>query len=132
MIQECSICGIYSEDDICPDCVYRMQSGDSSDIRQRVQDHDNSEYERDDIIKTVCEHFGITLDQINTCKQIEPFITAKHICIFLDVYKWKFKQIQASKTWGRDHSTVSYICKKWNGLLELKHIRKEYEKIMQL
>ncbi len=129
----CEICGLPSADELCDHCSQSMADGSWREkIRRRVQEFDNSEYERDELINNICEHFGLTLEEVKIRRRWEPNITAKHLIIYIDVYKWNRRKFPVAKCWGVNHSTVDYICKKWDGRLKLKHFQKEYGKLLQL
>jgi hypothetical protein len=120
----CEICGIECEDYICNDCQYRMDSGDSSDILQRVQNFDNTEYEIDQIKNYICQYFNI--DNCDNQGRKEPYITAKQLFIYTLLTRFKMRICDICKLTGLKRCDVIYIRTKWNKKLSCELTNKKW------
>jgi hypothetical protein len=129
-MNSCEVCSSECEDVYCPDCTYRIESNDNSDIWQRVQAFDNSQYEIDSVKIAICKHFGI--DAWYPTGRKEPYVTAKHLFIYVLFTRFKYRQIDICKLFHIDHCIVNYICHKYDRKFQSEVARKKYESILNL
>jgi len=110
----CEICGAICEGDICNDCAYRMASHDSSDIWERVQKFDNTDYEIDQVKNDICTYYGC--DPVDICKhgRKQPYTQARHLFIYMLINRFKIKQCDVVRMTGIKHDTIVYICHKFD------------------
>lgn len=74
----------------------------------------------DDIIKTVCKHFGLELNAIHTKSRKREVVQARQVAMYLAKNKTDFSTSKIGKFIGnKDHATVLHACKTVKGQLEV-------------
>lgn len=133
MNNACEICSTPCEGNLCPECQYRFDSKDSSDIRQRVQDFDNSIYERDEIKNAICNHFGIDPKDLayNYCHG-HKYAKARQLYIYISISRFKIKQCEIAREMKVAASRVVYICKELDKKWQNEFARKKFETILNI
>ena len=110
----CQICGQLCEGEICDTCQYQMDTGDNSDIWDRVQKFDNSEYEIDHVKIDICRYYNCEPDDIMKPGRKQPFTQARHMFLYLLIKRFKFKPCEVVKMLNMDHATANYVCRKFD------------------
>ena len=62
----------------------------------------------EDIVKVTTDHFGLTIDELQSRKRKRNFVNARQISIYVcrEFLPWSLEQI--GQKFSRDHSTVVY------------------------
>lgn len=111
----CEICGVYCCGEVCDDCAYRMASGDSSDIRDRVAKFDNTEYEKDWVREEICRMYNVNSHELfDKNRRSHDYAKARHLFVYLLSRRFKMKQCIIAKQCRIQASKVIEICNRYD------------------
>lgn len=80
-------------------------------VIKRAVKVDNNPLTVDDILSSVCEHFGVTQDNVNSKSRKRQFVEARQVSMYLAAKYTKMPAARIGKLVGnRDHSTVLHSC----------------------
>lgn len=127
----CEICDSVCIGEVCETCQYQMDTGDVSDIKERVANFDNSIYERDEIKINICTYFGIDPKDLayNYCRG-HNYAKARQLYIYVSVRRFKIKQCEIAREMRVAASRVVYICKSYDKKFQSEFARKKFETIL--
>jgi hypothetical protein len=122
-MNNCTICGSHCEDKFCPVCQYHIDTGDRSDIRQRVRYHDNRGYA---LIKKICEFYKIEDGDFFEEGKRQPAARARCLYSFIAVRNLHFSQKKVADFLSVSPSFVSQCLKAWMIKLKKESVRNKY------
>lgn len=82
-------------------------------------------FDLNETLMNVCSHFQITQRQIKSKSRLRPISEATGIIAYILVKFRKMTTTQVGALLNKDHSTVSYHCKKVIGLMQVDQKYKE-------
>ncbi|MCR5270637.1 MAG: chromosomal replication initiator protein DnaA [Prevotella sp.] len=95
-------------------------------VIKRAVKIDNRPLTIDDILETVCKHYGVNQQQVYSKSRKREFVQARQISMYL---AQKYTKMPASRIGqligGRDHSTVLYSCSSVEKLLKVDQAFRE-------
>ncbi len=76
----------------------------------------------DDIVNTVCKHFNVSPNSVNSRSRKHDFVIARQVSMYMAQKYMKIPATRIGKLVGnRDHSTVVHSCTKVEGRLKVDH-----------
>lgn len=69
------------------------------------------------IVETVCEHFKLTVKEVNSRKRFKELVYARHIIFYLLRKHTKMSLKSSGELFGRDHTTVIHSVETLNNLM---------------
>jgi len=96
-----------------------------------VSDHQPRRITAQQILDTTAEHFGFTVEELQSPSRRRPLVIARQISMYLfrNLTDFSFPAI-AKEFGGRDHTTVIHACDKISKLM--KERRQVYEQVTEL
>ena len=74
----------------------------------------------DDIVSTVCKHFNVSPNSVNSRSRKHDFVIARQVSMYMAQKYTKMPASRIGKLVGnRDHSTVVHSCSKVEGRLKV-------------
>ena len=129
-MESCEICGAECESEYCEDCQYRIESGDNSDIFERVQLHSNLDYQIDQVKIAICKHFGI--DDFNKTGRKKPNVIARQLFVYALLTRFNMRIRDICQLIEVTNCDVIYIRKKWDKKMSFELTRKKFEGLINI
>ena len=123
----CEICGSDCYGEICPDCLTRMETHDSSDIQARVDQFDNRDYEIDAVKIHISNYYRVDPERIVYEHHMgHSYSKAKQLFIYALFTRFGMRNKDICKLMKVSPTQVNYFCKLWDKKLSCELTNKRW------
>lgn len=104
-----------------------MESGDVSDIKKRVKEHDNRDYQ---LIKSICKFYKITDFDFFEDSRRQPGAKARQLFIFVAIRNLQMSQSVIAKKLYVSKCYISQVMTRWDSHMKKEKFRNKFSQII--